>query len=181
MAKPKKRTDCLAQEELIEARLTFVRGLVAEGIPNHTMTDMCREHQLFETGELVKAGLKKRKTYIARRTIKEHYIDKVRSLLREERYTAEDEIAKAYNTLTRVIEMAFLPDERDLRAVVAAQKAITKMLGLRLPDQVAKTATTESIREQMQAMADSVGLPSEATRTGQKSAKKTASKKKVKK
>ena len=185
--KPKKRTDTIASEELIEARLAFVRGLVAEGLPNITIIDMCREHGLFETGTLVKAGLTKRPQHIARNTVREHYLYRVKQELRTKRYTAEEEVSKAYNRLTRVIEIAFTRGEEglpfDLRAVIAAQKEIDKMLGLRMPEQVTDTATHDNIRDQMQAMVDSIGLPKENTRTGEKKekVKKVGVKKKARK
>lgn len=174
----KKRTDSLAGEEIIEARLAFVRECVARGLGNVDIVDECRKHELFKTGRSRPAGTGKRETYIARAVINEHYLCEVRKRMRATRYTGEEEIVIAYDQLALVVQRAIESDQ--LQAATGARKEMNKMLGLRRPDQQPVTTDVDSLVGQMRDMMKTVGVPRPEKRNGKAKRKKVARRKKAK-
>lgn len=157
----KKRTDSLIGEERIEARLAFVRECVAKGLYNTEIISECRENDLFRTGKTRLAGTGKREMYLARAIIREHYLNEIRKRMRETRYTAVEEICKAYDQLVHIIRTAVSSNQ--LQAATAARKELNRLLGLRKPEQVVVTTDGDTIVEQMRAMINTVGVPKKRT------------------
>ena len=145
----------MADKVLLAARVTFMRGLIARGLYDHEMIDLCKASDLFDDVTAA-ASLKG----VAHRKLSRKYIRtllyRTRKEQRERVFDAGTEIAEAHDRMLAVIREGF--SEGDMPSIVQAQRVLNKMLGLRKHTEPERI-DIDVLRSQVADMDRSIGMP----------------------
>ncbi len=138
--------------DIVEARKVFVRKLLARALYPSEVVAACGQSKLFrnQSGKRLEPG-----------TIKTEYVYAVQRDLKAgvAALNGEEELAKSLERLHLAYRIAAAAN--DVKGMVAAQRVLNRMLGLRKPLIDQDPEIVEDPAEISEAMDDSVGTPDE--------------------
>ena len=148
----------------IEQRKAYIRKLLARGLYDHEILEACEVHPLFRFQNRRDDGSLKQLT---RRSLRV-YLYQVKRELRDLVPKGHEAIAEGLERLRHAYRVAVKED--NVSGMVAVQKCLNRMLGLRLGSVAPPTLEVDDIRRQLLAMDQSVlGTPEDSEPRAEKS------------